>query len=156
MSYMRLSICLMGIGNSLDTMLIGVLLMACRILVKFNASDIQRLSQHRRYNSYIKKRIVSFIQLLLDEGFHHFIIFINQPIDYWIAELLYFMMLGNTKCFIYSLVFFSYDKGISYDWLDYEWHAADVIESAQKIIWRHSASYGRKYIIRFLDLQLFF
>lgn len=74
MSYMKLSICLMGIGNSLDTMLIGVLLMACRILVKFNASDIQKLSS-----------IVDAIHILIKELFHlsnadrfrHFIIFIN-------------------------------------------------------------------------------
>ena len=76
----------------------------CIVKVILEHEEAFNLRQHRRNETMLKKRILDFIHQLRQRGFRHFIIFINTTVDFWLAELLYFMNRGDRKAaFSYSL-----------------------------------------------------
>ena len=76
----------------------------CIVQVILEHEEAFNLRQHRRNETMLKKRILDFIHQLRQRGFRHFIIFINTTVDFWLAELLYFMNRGDRKAaFSYSL-----------------------------------------------------
>ena len=70
----------------------------CIVQVILEHEEAFNLRQHRRNETMLKKRILDFIHQLRQRGFRHFIIFINTTVDFWLAELLYFMNRGDRKC----------------------------------------------------------
>ena len=60
-----------------------------RVILKSNEAD--NLSYHKRNLTKTKRYVLCFLQKLYQFGYRHFVIYINDPIDFWLAEMLYFM-----------------------------------------------------------------
>lgn len=65
---------------------------ACRIQVDFDQPIQSNIHQYRSNKSHAKTMVLDFIAVLIDEGYRHFIIYIDLPTDLWIAEILYLLI----------------------------------------------------------------
>lgn len=108
----------------------------CIIWVMLEYEDYLNLWKHRRNESVLKKRILDFIRQLQQKGIRHFIIFINDAVDFWLAELLYFMQISNNEAVLtYSLYLASKEAEHIDGWMTDEYYFDEVISHAKNIHW---------------------
>lgn len=125
----------------------------CIVQVILEHEEAFNLRQHRRNETMLKKRILDFIHQLRQRGFRHFIIFINTTVDFWLAELLYFMNRGNRKAaFSYSLYLTPADAENMSEWAVEEYYFDEIIRNAAKIHWCRGHWYMPDSPLMLLDL----
>ncbi len=119
---------------------------ACIIKIGLYPSTIRRLDYHRRNRSGIKHRILRFIFDLIDSGYRHFIVYIDDQADYWIAEMLYFISLNeHSRPITYSLYLRSESSGHPICWIEDEFIFRDVMNHASKIRFQIDNLYDYPY-----------
>ncbi len=62
---------------------------SCRVKIDLTVEICRNLKQYRYSNSKIKQRLLSIIYSLIKDKYRHFVIDIDNPADYWFAELVY-------------------------------------------------------------------
>ena len=98
-----------------------------RVILKSNEAD--NLCHHKRNLTKTKRYVLCFLQELYQFGYRHFVIYINDPTDFWLAEMLYFMHYCKKYAdVVYSLYFLTEDADSSdfFKWLDDEYFLNDV------------------------------
>ena len=98
--------------------------------------------------------VINFICALIDEGYRHFVIFIEDPTDLWIAELLYFLIPSYKPLDItYALGLWTDEASMNYDWLENSaCLVKEVLQAAKKIIWRQEGWYEPEYALNSLTI----
>ncbi|MDD6044857.1 MAG: hypothetical protein PUC76_04325 [Clostridia bacterium] len=110
----------------------------CIVQVILRHEEFLNLRQHRRNETTLKKRILDFIRWLHQKGFRHFIVFINNAVDFWLAELLYFMESSDKKAALsYSLYLVPEDVEQISEWTMEEYYFDEVVRHAEKVHWCH-------------------
>lgn len=122
---------------------------ACVVWVDFHPQLRNNIRQFRSSNNYVKKQITQFIFDLLDDGYRHFIIFIECPSDLWVAEIIYFLKLSSRNAgIIYSIGLWSYDEDPSLWLLDSPFFYREILENANKVFWRKKKWYDNNYRLK--------
>lgn len=119
---------------------------ACVVWADFHPELQNNILQFRSSNGYVKKQIMRFIFGLLDEGYRHFIIFVERPSDLWIAEIIYFLKISYRNVgIIYSIGLWAYEEDSSL-WLnDSPFFYQEILEKAYKVFWRKKKWYDNNY-----------
>ena len=108
----------------------------CVVQVMLRHEEFLNLRKHRRNETRLKKCILGFIRWLHQKGFRHFIVFINNAVDFWLAELLYFMENGDQKAALsYSLYLVPKDAEHISEWTMEEYYFDEVVCHAKKVYW---------------------
>lgn len=131
---------------------------ACRIQVDFDSQVQCNLNYFRTSKNSIKAEVLAFLDRLIYDGYRHFIIYIETPTDFWVAELLYFLMpYWKDIGVVYSLGFWNDDAGLDYAWLDQSrFFHYEVINSAYRIIWRQGDWLDMQFTLKRLDFYELF
>lgn len=108
----------------------------CIVQVVLEYEEFRSLRQHRRNETVLKKRVLEFIYRLYQTGFRHFIVFTSGPVDFWLAELLYFIGRNDEKVSLsYSLYLVPEDAKLISEWTMKEYYWDEVVRHAKKIHW---------------------
>ena len=126
----------------------------CRIQVEFDRYIHKDIRQYRANRSYAKAVVINFFDVLIDEGYRQFVIYIDYPTDLWIAELLYFLIPSYKPLDItYTLGLWTDEAEMNYDWMENAvCFAKEVLQAAKKIVWRQEGWYEPEYTLKSLTI----
>lgn len=128
---------------------------SCRVIIEWDVDICRNLSQHRNSYSTTKKRLISIISSLLREGYHHFIVDIDFPADYWLVELIYATSLAKkNENILYTIGLWSEEDMPVYDWLEYETLSNTILLSAYRIYYRKEGWHERNYELKIYKVPL--
>ncbi len=127
---------------------------SCRVKIDLTADICRNLNQYRYSNSKIKQRLLSIIYSLIKDKYRHFVIDIDNPADYWFAELVYVVALAEKSLNIhYSIGLRSEENETIYDWMYEEPLCKAILFSAYRVYYRKEEWYERKYELKTYALQ---
>lgn len=108
----------------------------CIVQVELGYGEFCNLRQHGRNETALKRRVHDFIYLLYQTGSRHFIVFIIDPVDFWLAELLYFMEKNDEKASLsYLLYLVPEEAKLIREWTMEEYYWDEVVRHTEKIYW---------------------
>lgn len=126
---------------------------SCILRVELKHEDINNLNYHRRNYTKVKQKIIWFIYKFYALGYRHFILYITCNIDFWLAEILYFMSSCKQGLNLsYSLYLWAEEAGQNQAWMDEEYYLEDVIRGARRVYWRHETWHVYNCDIMVIDL----
>jgi hypothetical protein len=122
--------------------------------VEFDRNISTNIRQYRANRSYVKTMVLNFYGVLIDDGYRHFVIYIEYPTDLWVAELLYFLIPSYKPLNItYTLGLWTDEAGMNYDWMENSaCFAKEVLQAAKKIVWRQEGWYEPEYTLKYLKI----
>lgn len=126
----------------------------CRIQVEFDRYIHKNIRQYRSSKSYAKTLVINFFGVLIDEGYRHFVLYIDYPGDLWVAEILYFLIPSYKPLNItYSLGLWTEENCTHYTWMEYSGCLVrEVLQTSKKIIWRQDGWYEPEYDLKILRI----
>ena len=128
--------------------------MTCRVKVVFDQYIHKDIRQYRANRSYAKAMVINFLDVLIDEGYRHFVIYIDDQTDLWIAELLYFLIPSYKPLDItYTLGLWTDEAELNYDWMEKSvCFVREVLQATKKIVWRQEGWYEPEYTLKYLAI----
>lgn len=118
---------------------------ACMIRVDFHPRIANAISRCSRQLCDEKREIQRFLASLIARGYRHFILYIEQPSDVWIAEILCNFQMTSNFDLIYSIGIWQYDEDPC-EWIEalpFDW--ATILRSAHRVFLRSKDWYDTRY-----------
>lgn len=118
---------------------------ACEVRIEFHpliGNDISRLCKR---DSAEKRKILRFFQSLIAHGYRHLILYIEQPADLWVAQLLSAYHAKAETPFRYSIGVWQYEVNPC-EWMEFspcDWDT--VLKNAHRVFWRKQEWYEGRY-----------
>lgn len=118
---------------------------ACMIRVDFHPCIANTISRYCMRCSEGKLEIIQFLQKLVENGYRHFILLVEQPSDVWIAELICYFQKSCALDLIYSIGIWQYEED-SCEWIEdlpFDWKT--IAKNAYHVFPRRKDWYDPHY-----------
>jgi len=126
----------------------------CNLRIDFHPSMQHNIQQLRASNGTVKQCVMRFIMNLYYGGYRHFVIYLHEPSDLWIAEILYFLTISYKESRICYSIGILLDSEDPYLWLDDTFMFRDeIFRNAKKIFWRSVKWYDNDNELKYLYVK---
>jgi RNA polymerase sigma factor (sigma-70 family) len=118
---------------------------ACVIRVDFHPSIACAISSYSVRCSDGKQEILRFLESLVVRGYRHFILYIEQPSDVWVADLFLCFQKASEEALVYSIGTWRYDQDPC-EWIEelpFDWES--ITRNAHHMFWRSKDWYDNGY-----------
>jgi hypothetical protein len=101
-----------------------------------------------------KQEILRFFEALVARGYRHFVLYIEQPSDVWVAELVLRFQEASIAELVYSIGIWQYEQDPC-EWIEelpFDWEA--ITSNAHRLFWRSKDWYDNGYRVERLYVSV--
>lgn len=127
---------------------------ACIVRVDFHPRIACAISGYCMRCSEGKREILCFLKSLVARGYRHFVLYIEQPSDVWVAELVLRFQEASIAELVYSIGIWQYEQDPC-DWIEelpFDWEA--ITSNAHRLFWRNMNWYDSAYRVERLYVSV--
>lgn len=126
----------------------------CLLRIDFHPLLQANSLRYRSNNGYVKRTVIRFILDLCRRGYRHFVIYVTEPSDLWVAEIVYFISISASEFDITYSIGLWLDDENAYSWMNQpEVFLDEILKHARHVFWRSKKWYDNYYKLERLYVE---
>ncbi len=126
----------------------------CLLRVDFHPLLQADSLRYRSSNGYVKRSVMRFILNLCERGYRHFVIYVTEPSDLWVAEIVYFISISKSEFDVTYSIGLWLDNENAYSWMNQtELFYDEILQHAKRVFWRSKKWYDNYYRLERLYVE---